>query len=75
MCINKSPEHEALQAKYDQLMEKLRRMRGYQAAERRYHGMVPSEDKARCRKLEKDVDAMILEDMKQRKGSQGNVFG
>lgn len=62
---------EELQKKYDQLVEKVRRMRGHQKEFFKYRAKV---DLDAARRFERDVDKLIEEEVKQKKSKQPAMF-
>jgi hypothetical protein len=62
---------EELQKKYDQLMEKVRRMRGHQKEYFRYRA---SSDLQLAKRFEREVDEFIKKEIEQRKSNQKEFF-
>ncbi|MBU7576485.1 MAG: hypothetical protein KAF40_00340 [Flavihumibacter sp.] len=62
---------EELQKKYDQLLEKVRRMRGHQKEYFKYRA---SSDLQLAKRFEREVDELIKKEMDQRKSNQKQFF-
>ena len=62
---------EELQAKYDLLLDKVRRMRGFQKEYLKYHAI---QDKERMQALQRQVDAIIDQEVKVMKSKQPEIF-
>ena len=62
---------EEIQKKYDQLVEKVRRMRGHQKEFFKYRAKV---DLDAARRFEREVDKLIEEEVKQKKSQQSVMF-
>lgn len=63
--------HEDLQRKYDQLLDKVRQMRGAQREYFKYRAKV---DLERSKKLEREVDQIVDEAVKLKKSGQKELF-
>lgn len=63
--------HEDLQKKYDQLLDKVRQMRGAQKEYFKYRAKV---DLDRSKRLEREVDHLIDEAVKVKKSGQTEMF-
>lgn len=64
-------EHEALEKKYNQLVDKVRRMRGVQKEYFKYRAKV---DLDRARRLEREVDTLIDAAVQNQKSNQTELF-
>lgn len=62
---------EELQKKYDQLVEKVRRMRGHQKEYFKYRA---SSDLQLAKRFEREVDELIKKEIEQRKSNQKEIF-
>lgn len=62
---------EELQKKYDRLVDKVRRMRGVQKEYVKYR---TRQDWDLSKRLEREVDALISEEVKQQKSKQQGLF-
>jgi hypothetical protein len=60
-----------LQIKYDHLIEKVRRMRGHQ---REYFKYRARSDLDIARRLEREIDRIIAEEIAQQKSMQRKIF-
>lgn len=60
-----------LQKKYDQLIEKVRRMRGHQKEYFKYRA---SSDLQLAKRFEREVDELIKKEMEERKSNQKELF-
>ncbi|MGN6491195.1 MAG: hypothetical protein ACTHLE_04305 [Agriterribacter sp.] len=63
--------HEELQKKYERLVEKVRMMRGHQKEYFKYRG---SDSLERARRLEREVDQLIDEEVRRQKSKQRDLF-
>ena len=62
---------EELQKRYDRLINKVRQMRGLQREYARWRAKV---DWEKSRRLEREVDALIEEEVKRMKSNQKEMF-
>lgn len=62
---------EELQAKYNRLIDKVRRMRGHQKEWFRYHAKV---DLDASKRFAREVDQLIDQEVKQQKSGQTEMF-
>lgn len=62
------------EAKYAKLFDLARRVRGLQREEKKYRGLVPSNDKKRLCELERQLDELILTEIKEQKSKQQEIF-
>ena len=60
-----------LQKKYDRLLDKTRQMRGWQKEYFKYRA---GTDLEKAKRLEREVDAIISEEVKIQKSNQGEIF-
>lgn len=63
--------HEEIKAKYDRLVDYVRRMRGWQKEYFRYRS---SEAKSKAMALERQVDQIIDQEVKIQKSKQADLF-
>jgi hypothetical protein len=62
---------EEVEQKYLRLVDRVRRMRGYQREWDKFHC---SSDKEYKRRLEREVDELIIEEVKKQKSKQQEIF-
>lgn len=62
---------EELQKKYDRLFDKVRQMRGHQKEYFKYRA---GSDLDKAKRLEKDVDQMIKDELKVKESNQKEIF-
>lgn len=62
---------EDLQNKYDRLVDKVRRMRGWQKEWHKYH---VRSDLEKAKRLEREVDQLLTEEVNARKSKQREIF-
>lgn len=62
---------EELQKKYDQLFDRVRRMRGHQKEYFKYRA---SSDLQLAKRFEREVDELIKKEIEQRKSNQKEIF-
>lgn len=60
-----------IQAKYDRLVDKVRQMRG---AQKEYFKYRAKQDLDRSKRLEREVDQMIQEEVQRQKSGQQEMF-
>lgn len=60
-----------IQTKYDRLLEKVRRMRGYQKEYFKYRA---SSDLQLAKRFEREVDQLIADEVKIQKSNQKEMF-
>ena len=62
---------EELQAKYDRLVDKVRRYRGWQKQYLKYHS---SSDLEKIKQYAREVDRLIAEEVKKQESKQKEIF-